>query len=830
MKLNLCCDWYVRYEELECGVESAGEITDRCDGWLKTDIPCDIREVLLKYKMINDPLAGLNCFESEWVEKKSWWFKKSFNVSKDIPEGDTTELVLESLDFGADIFLNGKHIGRQMSSFFPFRIDVGKFLAEGENIILVRLTTGVERVEPENMKPYVLVSQEERRPGRGDKRRAFLRKPQYSFGWDWSPRVATCGIVMGAWLESHTKAIIRNAHVFVKSLEPQVILGITLEVENIKIYSTLEADFEIKLDFDNARVSVIKFDYLLKSGLNYIDCEMEVRDAKLWWPNGMGDQPLYDMSVHMTADGVDNSFDTIRFGIRTISLDMSKLREGERLFSFKINGKSFFCKGANWIPADAVYTAVTDEKYECLVKEAREANFNMLRIWGGGLYERDVFYNACDKYGILLWHDFMFACSEYPDDQEWFMKESEKEADYQTKRLANHPSIAIWSGNNENNWGFDEWGYKGYYGHRIYNYLAPAAVRKNCPEIPYWNGSPYGGEHPNGEKAGDRHHWNDCMMNPDMQKRIVPEEYDKVTAKFVSEYGYVGPLKRSSIEKYLDGAPLDIDGEVWQHHNNTFEKDTVLAGIKYHYLDTEKLDMDCYLLYAGLCQGLMYEYSLDALRFKPECSGALFWMYNDCWGETGWTIIDYYLVRKISYYYVKRAFAPVRLIMREQNSRIKVMGCNDTPYRKVFCAEYGYIYFDGNVKSTKTVELSLEPYSRGVVLDFALQDFGKNMGTYFVKAPESPEVHTAALRLLPFRELDIPASKVYIKSSGFKDSNMVITVASDSYAHAVHFRLADDIKLSDEYFDLLPGECRDIIIYDMKGKLDIEEIKVYSVN
>jgi beta-mannosidase len=828
MKIDLCSGWKLRYEELEWGIDKAEDVANRTDGWLEAEIPCDVRGILLKYDIIKDPLVGLNCFDSEWIEKKSWWFAKSFRTEKELLEEDIAELVLESLDYGADIFLNGRHIGCRMSSFYPFRQNVQDSLVQGENQLLIRLTTGIERVDSESMKPYTLSSEEERRTGRGDKRKAFLRKPQYSFGWDWSPRVATCGIMKGVWLECHKKAVIRDAHISVKTLSPEVVLDIELEVECLTVFSTKEALFEVRLDLNDEIAAGLEFDQLLISGMNYIRLEVPVRDAKLWWPNGMGDQPIYNVKVRMEVEG-SASIRTFQYGIRTIVLDMPVLRAGERLFAFCINGVRIFCKGANWIPADAVYASVSDEKYEGLVREAKTANFNMLRIWGGGLYERDVFYEACDRNGILIWHDFMFACSEYPDDREWFAGEVEKELDYQTKRLRNHPSIALWCGNNECDWGFYDWGYNGHYGQKIYNYIAPEAVRRNCPGVPYWSGSPCGGENPNGVELGDRHHWFDCMMNPDMQKRIVPEEFDKVGAKFVSEYGYVGPLKKASIQKYMDGAPLDIDGDVWQHHNNTFEKDTVLAGIKYHYRDTEAMDIDSYLLYAGLCQGVMYGYSLEALRFKPECSGALFWMYNDCWGETGWTIIDYYMTRKIPFYFVKRAFEPVKLILREKCGLVQVTGCNDGPGKKELEVEYGFVAFDGGYKSSKTGALVLEPYSRSVVLEFDQLDFDARKGTYFVKAINSSEVTSATLRKLPFRELDIPPASPVIKAAIRSGAQVILTVESKTFTHAVHFRLQDDLRLSDEYFDLLPGEYRDIIVYDEEEKLRFEELKAYFV-
>jgi beta-mannosidase len=824
-------NWSIKYEELECSKSDFKKILEATAGWMRVDVPCDIHEPLINENLITEPLEGMSCFESEWVENKSWWFKKSFRVDAGLLEGDAVELVFESLDIGADIILNEQLIGQHLSAFYPFRKDVKGILKEGDNQLLVRLTTGQDRVKTEDLNNYNISTEEERRPGRGDARRAFLRKPQYSYGWDWGPKVSTCGIVKGVWLESHQKATIRWVHTYVKALQPTVKLGFSLEVENLHNFSTLDGSVQINMALEGEIAVSSEFDVMLKSGYNYIDAELEVDNAKLWWPNGMGEQPLYTVNISINLDNKVLNYPEFNFGIRTITIDTSKLRDEERLFAVTVNGIRTFCKGGNWIPADSIYARVTDEKYEKLIHEAKEANFNMLRIWGGGLYERDIFYELCDRLGIMLWHDFMFACSEYPDDQESFAKEVELELDYQTKKLRNHSSIALWCGNNEIHWGFDEWWKNsGCFGSKIYNYIAPAAVRRNCPEIPYWNSSPYGGVHPNGIESGDKHHWFDCMMNPEMNKRITPEEFDKVNAKFVSEYGYVGPAKRSSIEKYLDGAPFDINGDIWQHHNNTFEKDTVLAGIAYHYSDTGSLDIDSYLLYAGLCQGLMYGYSLEALRFKPECSGALFWMYNDCWGETGWTIIDYYIKRKISYYFVKRAFSPIKFILREVNGLVHVVGINDGLLNKQVAVEYGYISFNGEIRDVKKVVLSLIPNSRESILTFKNSGFDDKKGVYFVRPVDNENIPLALLRTATFRQLEIPPVKLTVVALEHLGDKVYLTVKSSSFAHAVHFKLPDEINLSDEYFDMLPEESKRITIYDVPDNLDITTIKAYAIN
>jgi beta-mannosidase len=355
-------------------------------------------------------------------------------------------------------------------------------------------------------------------------------------------------------------------------------------------------------------------------------------------------------------------------------------------------------------------------------------------------------------------------------------------------------------------------------GARFYNDIAPRAVRMNCPEIPYWNGCPYGGLHPNGYDTGDHHHWNECTMNPDMEKRITPEEYDRVTAGFISEFGYIGPCRKSSIERYHDRLDIDRNGETWKQHNNTHEKMTVNAGITKHYTDADKLDLDGYLLYAGLCQGLMLGYALESLRYIMSCHGGLTWSFNDCWGEVGWSIVDYYMKRKISWYAVKRAFLPIKLILREEDGIIKAAGINETAEDVSFKLKYGYIGFNGEKEESSETGIILEAHCRKHILEFEKGSHDLLRGCYFAAPVNGTDagagVLPAILRSGVFRELEVPAANPVVSDYRTTAGKVKFTVKSNAFAHAVHFNLDDGIRLSDEYFDLLPGEAREIEILD----------------
>jgi beta-mannosidase len=835
--LDLNAGWQLRQGTLGCGPERHARVQEQKTGWLPADVPCDVRQPLIAAGLISEPLDGDNSYASEWVEQRSWWFKKQFAVDDAFLGGAACELVLDGLDATAHIFLNGEPLGEHRSVFYPFVADVKRLLQPGQNLLLVRLTHGLERVsdaELGSMKPFVSTERGGGRGDRGDERRPLVRKPQYAYGWDWGPRVGTCGITGGVSLASLPALIVRDVHAVTEEIGAErARLTVLAEVESLLPCQTMEGRVRVELFDGDTVVAYSSEDRLARSGYNHFRFELAVPKPRLWWPNGMGEQHLYHLRAVIESEGMRAESATKEIGIRTLRLDQSRCGDGIHAFRFLVNGVPLFARGANWIPADSLYARVNDEKYCALIAEAREANFTMLRVWGGGIYEREAFYRECDRAGILVWQDFMFACSVYPEDDTRFLHDVEREIAWQVRRLRTHPCLALLCGNNEIQWIYTsmvEPKPDPILGLLYWNRIAPAICNLLAPEIPYWNSSPYGGPEPNANTAGDRHHWWDCTMNPEMNKRITPEEYDKVEARFVSEYGYIGPCGRSTIERYFGGSPIERGSRVWQLHNNTFEKETVPEGIRRHYTDPEGLDLDAYLLYGGLVQGLMLGYSLESLRFKAACSGALFWMYSDCWGEVGWTIIDYYLQRKPSFYFVKRALAPLRLILRQHGGLVRVVGANETPEPRELVVEYGYVSFDGSRRDSREGRVQLSAFSRGVVLEFEKAGHDEREGVYFLRPLEKDcGALPALLRSGPFRELSLPEPEVAVENIRRDGERAVLTVCSPVFAHAVHFEVPGEPKYSDNYFDLLPGESRDVTVAGLAAGLRPQDLRVRAV-
>ncbi|WP_010257364.1 glycoside hydrolase family 2 protein [Treponema primitia] len=836
MILKLRDHWKLLYRDLSVGTERALDILEAEDYIDAGSLPCDVHMPLIKAGVIKDPVAADYCYDSEWIERKSWWFRRDFTVSDADLSCRNARLVLESLDLFADIFINGRHIGTHESAHFPFTTELKDWLRKGENTLLVRLTAGPERIAKEDydyLADHVCTEYELGRGDRGEKIRSSLRKPQYVYGWDWGPRIATIGIMKDARIEFLGDVAVTRVQPVTLETGKDAKLRFEIEFESLLPISTQEAEILLELKFEGATVLTKTTGILAVSGINYVDFDAIISNAKLWWPNGAGAQPLYTVEVTVKTAAHTHKADPVRFGIRTVALNLEKYSDNDRRFALRVNGVDIYSKGGDWIPADSLYARVTPEKYETLVREARDCNFNMLRVWGGGIYERDEFYDYCDEYGILLWHDFMFACAMFPDDKESFRNLVAKEIDYQTKRLRRHPCIGLWCGNNENQWLFEE-----YFGSdrthltsgglHIYNEIIPAITRTNCPEIPYWRSSPYGGKLPNDNEVGDRHHWRECTMSDKMEDRISPESYDTVSSRFVSEYGYIGPCSEATISKYYDGKPVVRNDKIWNLHNNTFEKETVSEGIRKHYTNPDNLTLKDYLQYARLVQGLMYNYSLEAIRFYPRNDGSLFWMYNDTWGEVGWTIIDYYLDRKPSYYYVKRAFAPIKFVLRAPGDKktVRVMGINDTPAEQTVEVEYGYAGFDGKYDTAKT-SITLPAFSKGMVHEFAVPKADLTRGLVFVRGGSA---HPAILRTGPFREYQKAESTVSVVSIDTVGKDYRVTLKSSGYSHAVSLGLPADIHLDDDYFDMLPGDTRILTVRDGVGRVEKSSVKpVYLV-
>lgn len=816
--INLKGIWQLRHEPLSSSADRFKRISKLKSNWIETPVPGDIRQGLLDEGLIKEPSTGLNSFEDNWVEQRSWWLKKTFIASREMLKSDLVELVLDGLDSNASIFLNNTCIGHHNTTFRPFVAPINEYLTTSENILMIRLThnlneiEGYDRTVLDQLFEIASKGVGSDDPHRNEPRRILMRKPQYSWGWDWAPRTASCGITGGAEIRVINKAAIRNIKVSPSKNKRNAKLDITLELEWLDQFKAGKGEVLLTLfDPDNRQISSVRRKQLLQSGLNFIDISIDVKNARLWWPSGLGKQDRYKIKAELFCGRKRLHSKELKYGIRFIKLDT------DNTFCISVNGKSIFAKGANWVPADTLYGRVSDDRVRKLVEEARFAGFNMLRVWGGGLYERDAFYEACEENGIAVWHDFMFACAAYPDHIEEFRNEIIREAQYQTQRLQNRCCIVLWCGSNECLM-FQMPGRKNetQCGKYIWGHILPKAVRENCPSTPYWHSSPYGtGDNykcSDSSSVGDCHYWKPAMMNPDMKKRISPEVYDNCQSMFVSEFGYPGPCSLESTLEYLGQPDIDRNSKVWRHHFNYFARKSIEAGIIKHYLAAGPISNDQYLQLGGMVQGLMYGYSLDSLRASENCSGALFWMYNDCWGEIGWSIIDYYLRRKISWYYVKRAFSPRRLILRNRGDKINVVFSNHS--NKVFkgTLEYGYVTLDGEYLSKKRIAIHSNPLETSVAVKFSKDNHNSRKGVWFSRFVNDQTIHPGICKAAEPAKLQLKRPQLKWKVKALANDRYSLSIESDVFAHAVVLSLPEAAIFDDNYFDLLPNRPQKIYL------------------
>ena len=832
--IDLSKDWSMKDAKLSYGREKAHDISNSKDGWKNgIDLPCDIHQPLILDGIIKDPVLSDYHTLSAEQEKHSWWFKKVFTTTRDeiekISKYTIAELILDGLDCHADVLMNGIYVGHQESAFYPFAYDVKSYVREGDNELLIRLTTGTEHVSDADVAELDWAAyQDIDCRNRGDLRRMFLRKPQYVFGWDWCPRIATCAINGKAKLNLYKDIAIRGVAVdCLQATEGgDSLLRAEVEIEGLDISATLDIDLEIVITSPMGDKTSVKRDRILvKSGLNYFAFEITIANSMLWWPNGMGTQNLYTIEIKATCNEAETVYPLFNYGIRRLELDTSYSTDDpeRRNFTIMVNGISVFCKGGNWIPADSLYARVSGDKYDELVCEAKEANFNMLRVWGGGLYERDEFYDACDMYGIMVWQDMMFACSVYPDHREDYYNSVRNEMDYQTKRLRNRACLALFCGNNENHWTFYkkywidifDYSYHKQYGFKVCNILMPEIVHKNCPYVPYWNSSPYGGStNCNDPMIGDDHHWLEEILNH--------LEFDEVNSSFISEYGFPGPCQPQSTKAYLDADEATMKDNNWGLHLNTCATPAVEKGLKKHYFDHEP-SFEEYSLYGGMVQSFILNYSLEAIRSKPFCGGALFWMYNDCWGEVGWTIIDYYVRRKISYYGVKRAFETKKIILKQSDNMIDVMVINETNEDLSFDLKIGSMDFYGENDVSRIYSVTVGKYSRAIMVKFPMPDIDTTENVLYAMPMNFPSIKPAALTLHVMRELTLPTARFEVTTQCDVGNDKIISIKALTFVHGLYLSCVAggevEYNYSDNYIDLIPGQTIDITAFGGAGKL-----------
>ncbi|HSD13046.1 MAG TPA: glycoside hydrolase family 2 protein [Flavobacterium sp.] len=767
--------------------------------WKPATVPGTVHTDLLNNKLIPNPFFGANEKQLQWIENEDWEYETSFTVSAKELGNKNIDLQFDGLDTYAEVFLNGTMVLKADNMFRTWKTAVKKHLKVGQNKLKVVFHSAVKKGKEEAKKlPYTLPGDE----------KIFTRKAQYQYGWDWGPRFVTAGIWKKVQLHFWNSAKIENLRYEQKSLsDAKAELLFIAELNCRKA-----GDYLLKINNKSAS-------YSLKKGRNQLKISYEISNPKRWWSHGLGEAHLYPFTVSISQ--ATKIIDTrgLNIGLRTLELVQEKDNIGKS-FYFKLNGVPVFMKGANYIPPDSFLPRAKDSVYKSIVKNAVDANMNMLRVWGGGVYADDAFYDECDKNGILVWQDFMFACAMYPGDKN-FLNSVKQEVVDNVNRLQNHPSLAIWCGNNENDEGWHNWGWQKQYKYsekdsasiwhdykKLFHELIPKTLdsllskEKNL----YWPSSPsIGWGRKESLLQGDSHYWGVWWgMEPF-------EIYKKKVGRFMSEYGFQGMPALETFKTFADVNDLNFTSDaVKNHQKHPTGYQTIQTYMERDYKIPTKFED--YIYVSQLLQAEGMKTAIEAhRRAKPYCMGTLYWQLNDCWPVTSWSSVDYFGNWKAFHYQAKRSFEQVLISVAEEDNQYKVYVINDELKPKKGKLQLEVVDFKGKNLWYSSLEVMIEANTSKAYYSIAkkeFENFNPKQIVFSVKLSTVDAVVNSALYYFDKpKELQLYKPKITITHL----TDDTIEVTTDVLAKNV-FLFSDKGHFSDNYFDLLPNEKRVIKI------------------
>ncbi len=629
------------------------------------EVPGSVHHALLQTGAIDDPYWRLNELKTQWIAEHDWTYSRQFSVSTELLQQENIDLVCDGLDTIATIRINGHTVATTDNMFVGHRFNVKEMLVEGENTIEIHFQS--PNAYAQNLIDGGLADEDKLRRSLVPLR-TYLRKMPCNFGWDWGPKLTTCGIWRDIRLEAWSLGRIDTVHIEQQHHESWVELSIAAYVQGS---DKLRA--EIEIDFGGQCQGTVSAP--VQSGK--ANATLELPSPRLWYPNGLGEQPLYDLSVTLCDEaGHVIANENKRIGLRTITLIREPDEEGES-FGFAVNGIPVFMKGSNWIPSSAVLSGSDNDRVEPLLQAAVDTHQNMIRIWGGGVYESDFFYEFCDERGLLVWQDFMFACTTIPTFLDPFMDSFRAEVQYQVRRLRHHPCIANWCGNNEiesktrlgekwtrikSRWTSNQMPISEY--QRIFDDLIPRCLAVEDPTRPYWPASPHSpiGDRRSSNTAhcGDSHTWWAWFDD------VPIEDQRKSTHRFISEFGFQSLPDRRTVEAYTTEADRNLCSRVMEHHQRCRDGNETLIQVLMQWFRLPESFDD--LIYSSqILHGLALKYAIEHWRRQqPRTMGSLIWQLNDCWPGTTWATIDFFGRWKASHYIVRRLYEPVLLSIREE--------------------------------------------------------------------------------------------------------------------------------------------------------------------
>jgi beta-mannosidase len=768
--------------------------------------------------LIPDPFRGRNEDEARKAAERDFEYSRSFTLDKEDLEGDQLDLVISGLDTLARIRINGKEAGRGDNVFRIWRFGVKNLVREGENSITILFENPFPVIrQRQAARPMVSMA--------GIKGISHIRKVQSHFGWDWGPCLPPAGVSGAIGLESYEGRIedclIRQEH-----QGDAVTLHVELKFRGLdsnKGTGPYILEYSLSAPGGKARGGTLPFDG--KTGT----FDIQVENPQLWWCNGLGEQPLYRLNAAVikkqgAAGCVIDSMEKT-FGLRTITLDRTSGRRG-RAFRFVINGTPVFARGADWIPSDSFVTRSGSEDIRFYIESAKWANMNMLRVWGGGYYESDEFYNACDENGILVWQDFCFACSSYPFDDPRFLENLHQEVIDNVRRLRHHPSLALWSGNNENEILNGLWKRKKnlYESNNNFYYDTLASwVEELDGTRPYWPGSPSSGErgrNANDLNNGDTHLWQ-------VWHGLMPVEYfRKLPTRFCSEFGLESfPSMRALALFTEDSNPRITDSVMMSHQKSLGGNQKILFYLLAKYRSPGNFKDMAYL--SQLIQAGAMAFATDHWRRNMAfCGGALYWQYNDCWPTTSWAGIDYAKQYKALHYHARHFNKPVCLSNDYYRNHSEIYLANDLPVDFYGTLEWKLTDFYGGLVNSGDCSVRVPGSSARKILSLPYRDIlrgtkkaaaalsirlRRNRGETQRAERNSEDGEIVDRRdylLVPDKHAALPKPRIEV-SCAIEERKAHIILRSDAYARHVYVEVEGvSAALSDNFFDIGGGEKR----------------------
>lgn len=802
--------------------------------WMDAHVPGDVHSALINKRIIEDPFIGHNDLKCRWVEEKEWWYRTTFEWDEDLEEEEFIELIFEGLDTFATIYLNGAEIGCTENMFIEHEFEVTKIMKKGKNVLAVKFDPIYLRVKQKEKNYWCSY----------EKDRIWVRKAAMNFGWDWGPRLVTAGIWKDVYLKKGKKA--KLSSVFPKTVAiTQKKARVEVEVE-VKRYRLAQEKMTFEVTLSSEEQSFFAESIIEgEKGTAVVD----VFQPELWWTHDLGNPYLYKLKV-VLKDESGHIIDQYEqpFGIREIVLEQ-KHENGENLFAFRLNGVRLFAKGANWIPVHSFIGSAKDSRYTNLLELAKGAHMNMIRVWGGGIYEKDIFYRECDRLGILVWQDFMFANALYPDYNKNFMENVGQEVSKIIKRLRKYTSLALWCGNNEIDWIYERKKTDGeittpFYGEKIYHQLIPELLQKLDNTRFYWPSSPYGGNDLDAEDTGDRHNWQVWHGNVEPRRIGEPviqdisvegvsfKNYKKDHTRFSSEFGMHASSNRFTLKKYIpEGEFFWKSDEMAYRNKDHFHEKGILLMEGYTGIPT---DIEEYISYSMITQAEGLKYGIEHYRRnKPFTSGALIWQLNDCWPGTSWSLIDYELLPKASYYYARKFFAPVvATIDHDPGKPLQIWLINDQLQTVEDAVIMEVMNFEGEILFSEQIEAKVGPNDVKNLAVFSEKELLKGA------EPESVVIRLKSFKgifadnlyyLRDFKEMNYPAVKLDIVRSC---EDRTISIKSNCLARFVTLDIPqEEVVCSDNFFDLLPGETKVIQLRHLSGKeIMMDKINIFAIN